>query len=258
MAKKTKTFRTNNVDIFSWIRKQDSSINDDIFKVDERQFVIRVLNQFNGEIHVARYLRGNQPIKYGYLGYSSHDHLSWEYGTLHLPEMTEKGCNIEAYKCLYFRPKMREFIDNQEKIDAKYGDEIAEKVKEWINEGFIYVFECENGKINLKPKDQNIMEFIHGKYAPTRVSEKSFAANNFINIIGQDMIGTNIKTIDPNAGTAPVVVQVVESKIKKTARAIKNFFSSKNTDKDSKDITSVENVGTNISKEENTHENEGK
>lgn len=227
-------YRTNKVNVFIWLRKNKyATLPEDIFKVDEKRFAYRVLCQCNGEDHVKRHMTGNVHVYTGLFG-NHVEELSWDWGTLMLPEQAQNGeISCSEYKCLYFTPIMREFLKKQQEFSDKNPDvlnEYVSKVQTWVNDGQIYVFEAENGKINLKPQDQNIMEHLNGKYPPVKISEMTFDHNNFINIIGQDLVGENIKKLDPGADKEYSVVEVVESKFNKALRGVKNFFLRKKVD----------------------------
>ena len=262
MAKNFDDYRTNNVNVFIWLKtNKNNDIPEEIYKVDEKQFAYRILCQCNGEVHVKRHLSGKQN-EYFHLFGNTKEELSWDWGTLILPEKTQNGeLGCSEYKCLYFRPIMREFLakqGNMKKIiedkNSPLGEMYASKVKDWVESGQIFVFEAENGKVNLKPHDQNIIEHLNGKYPTTRISQRPFVVNNFINMIGTDMIGNNIKEIDPEANNHPSIVEFVESKFNQTVKRVKQFLRlEKNNEIEAVKTKSFKNDNTSSSKE-----NEGK
>ncbi len=257
-------YRTNNVNVFIWLRKnKNKSIPEDIYKVDEKNFSYRVLCQCNGEVHVKRHMSG-RPIVFTGL-YGKHvEELSWDWGTLMLPEQAQNGeVSCSEYKCLFFRPIMREFLGKQQQAildkDPKILNEYVSKVQSWVGDNLIYVFETKDGKVNLKPHDQNILEHLNGKYVPTRISEAPFARDNFINIIGKDMVGENIKRIDPDAEKEYTVVEFVESKFSKAVRGIRNFLRlDKNHDIEAVNTRPFESKDESKNIDSNINENEGK
>lgn len=233
LVKKTlDDFRTNRVRIFAWLNKNKNRVSEEIYKVDTNEFVYRVLSHFNGTTHLNRYLQGKTPIRRDLYNNYSHAELSWDWGALYLPEQKQSGeLSCSKYSCLFFRPSMRKFLADQENIqeimkeDSPLRTEYTSKVQKWVEDGQIYVFENIDGKINLRPDDeQSILEHYDGKYPFTRISERGYKINNFINIIGQDMIGQNIKQQNPEADSEYSVVEFVESRVERAIRGIKNFL----------------------------------
>lgn len=221
--------RTNNVDVFKWASLHDEKAISGIYEVDENKYIYRLLSHFNGESNVKHNAEDKTYT------------LSWNYGILNLPEISENGgIYYREHKCLYFTPIMRDFLKEQANFDIDKAKRNLHNVKAYYDNKWLFVFDCKDNKINLKPNDNNdTNDYITGKYLPVQISKQPFSANNCLNEIGQDMVGENILKIDPEAENTRLVESYIQanakkltSNVKKIASKVKSYVTQKHSKKD--------------------------